>query len=136
MRSSLWNWLEAAAKEERRMKTVDRKTLKRWLGQQNLFLMDVRSPVAWNLSIAKIEYARRVEENSLALVVQTLPSQQKLVLYCEDGMANCPAMAKKLEKMGVTNLYLLKGGFLAWQGKEYPKVPKEVEEQSETSANL
>jgi hypothetical protein len=44
--------------------------------------------------------------------------------------------AEKLERMGFTNLYLLKGDFLAWQGKEYPKVPKEVEEQSETSANL
>ena len=31
------------------MKTLDRKTLERWLGQQNLFLLDVRSRVALEL---------------------------------------------------------------------------------------
>jgi 3-mercaptopyruvate sulfurtransferase SseA len=34
-------------------------------------------------------------------------------------------MAGELEKMGFTNIYVLEGGFRAWQGKEFPLVPKE-----------
>jgi rhodanese-related sulfurtransferase len=35
-------------------------------------------------------------------------------------------MASELGKMGFSKLYVLKGGFRAWQGKEFPAVPKEL----------
>ena len=108
------------------MKTVDRETLKSWIGQQDLFLMDVRSSSAWNRSIAKIEHSQRFEPEKLGQMARDIPKNKKLVLYCEDGKTICPIMAKELEKMGFTKLYLLDGGFEGWQGKEFPAVPKEL----------
>lgn len=108
------------------MKTVDKETLRNWLGQSDLFLMDVRTPAAWNRSIAKIEHAHRFEPHRLSKMIRDIPKNKKLVIYCEDGKASCPSMAVELEKMGFTNLYLLEGGFQTWKGKECLTVPKEL----------
>lgn len=108
------------------MKTVDKETLKSWLGQPNLFLMDVRSAAGWRGSIAKIEHAHRFEPGRLSKMARDIPKNKKLVLYCENGETSCPVMASELGKMGFTNLYVLEGGFRAWQGKEFPAVPKEL----------
>lgn len=112
------------------MKTVDKETLKNWLGQPDLFLMDVRSSDGWGRSIAKIEYAHRFDPDKLTKMAQDLPKNKKLVLYCENGETSCPFMFQELEKMGFTNVYVLQGGFRAWQGKEYPTVPKELASRS------
>jgi len=108
------------------MKTVDQETLKSWLGQPGLFLMDVRSAAGWRGSIAKIEHAHRFEPGRLSKMARDIPKNPKLVLYCENGETSCPFMASELAKMGFTNLYVLEGGFRAWQGKEFPAVPKEL----------
>ena len=109
------------------MKIVDKETLRDWLGDPDLFLMDVRSTAARNHSIAKIEHSHRFDPEKLGKMTQDIPNNKKLVLYCEDGQTNCPVMVQELEKMGFTNLYLLEGGFQAWQGKEFSAVPKELE---------
>jgi rhodanese-related sulfurtransferase len=108
------------------MKTVDQETLRNWLGDTDLFLMDVRSTSARNRSIAKIEHSHRFEPEKFGKMAQDIPKNKKLVLYCEDGKTNCPNIAKELEKMGFTKLYLLEGGFRGWRGKEFPAVPKEL----------
>jgi rhodanese-related sulfurtransferase len=107
------------------MKAVDKETLKSWLGDPNLFLMDVRSTSARNHSIAKIEHSHRFDPEKFGKMAQDIPKNKILVLYCEDGKTNCPNIAQKLEKMGFTKLYLLEGGFRGWRGKEFPAVPKE-----------
>lgn len=109
------------------MKNVDKETLRNWLGDPDLFLMDVRSTSAWNGSIAKIEHSHRFDPEKLGKMAQDIPKNKKLVLYCEDGKTNCAVMIQELEKMGFTNLNLLEGGFRAWQGKEFLAVPKELE---------
>jgi rhodanese-related sulfurtransferase len=116
--------------EGRGMKTVDRETLKIWLGLSDLFLMDVRTDTAWKHSIAKIEQAHRFDPDKLAKMATDIPKNRKLVLYDENGKTICPSMAQELEKLGFTNLYILEGGFRAWQGKEYPSVPKELKRPS------
>ncbi len=110
------------------MKTVERETLKGWLGQPDLFLMDVRA-AGWQRSIAKIEHAHRFEPDRLGKMARDIPKNRKLVLYCEDGKTSSPFMAGELEKMGFSNVYVLQGGFQAWQGKDFPVVPKELEER-------
>jgi len=114
------------------MKTVDRETLKSWLGLSDVFLMDVRTDTAWKRSIAKIEQAHRFDPDKLAKMATDIPKNRKLVLYCENGKIACPSMVQELEKMGFDNLYVLKGGFRAWQGKEYPLVPKELDRRFQT----
>ncbi len=108
------------------MQTVDKETLKGWLGQADLLLMDVRSAGGWQSSIAKIEHAHRFEPERLSQMARDIPKNKKLVLYCEDGQTSCPLMAGELEKLGFTKIYVLAGGFRAWQGKEFPTVPKEL----------
>lgn len=108
------------------MKVVNRETLKKWLGQADVFLMDVRSSTAWNRSIAKIEKAHRFDPERFSRMARDIPKNKKLVLYCEDGSTICPIMAQELEKMGFTKLYLLEGGFRSWQGKDYLTEPKEL----------
>ncbi len=108
------------------MKTVDRDTLKNWLGKPDLFLMDVRSGNAWSRSIAKIEHAHRFDPDKFGKMARDIPKNKKLVLYCEDGKSACPLMAQELERMGFTKLYVLEGGFRDWRGKEFPLVPKEL----------
>lgn len=108
------------------MQTVDKETLKNWLGEADLFLMDVRSPSAWNRSIAKIEHAQRFDPEKFSKMARGIPKNKKLVLYCEDGQTSCPTLAQELEEMGFTKLYLLEGGFRSWRGKDYLTVPKEL----------
>ncbi len=108
------------------MKMVNKETLKAWLGQPDVFLMDVRSAAGWNKSIAKIDRAHRFDPENLSKMSRDIPKNKKIVLYCEDGKTTCPIMVKELEKMGFTKLYLLEGGIRAWRGKEFPVVPKEL----------
>ncbi|MBM4273731.1 MAG: hypothetical protein FJ134_04600 [Deltaproteobacteria bacterium] len=35
-------------------------------------------------------------------------------------------MAQELEKLGYPQVYVLKGGWQAWEDKEYPTAPKEL----------
>ncbi len=109
------------------MKRVNKETLKKWLDQPGIFLMDVRSATAWNLSIAKIEHSHRFAPEKFGKMVQDIPKNKKLVLYCEDGKTISPIMIQELEKMGFRNINLLEGGFQAWKGKEFPAVPKEAD---------
>ncbi len=109
------------------MKTVDRDTLKSWLGQPDLFLMDVRTRAEWEKSAAKIEHAKRFDPDLIAKMAKEIPKNKKLVLYCEDGQTACPLLSQDLEKMGFSQVFVLEGGFRAWAGKEYPLVPKELE---------
>ena len=109
------------------MERVDKQTLRKWLEQPDLFLMDVRSKSAWDQSIAKIKHAHRFAPDKLPQMVQDIPKNRKLVIYCEDGKTNCPLMAQELEKMGFMRLYVLEGGFQTWQGKEFLNVPKEFD---------
>ncbi len=109
------------------MNTVDKETLKSWLGQSDLFLMDVRTRRAWEASISKIEHARRFDPDKLPKMAKEIPQNKKLVLYCEDGQTACPSLSQDLEKMGFSQVFVLEGGFRAWTGKEFPVVPKELE---------
>ena len=58
------------------MKTVDKETLRDWLGDPDLFLMDVRSVSAWNHSIAKIEHSQRFEPEKLGQMARDIPSSE------------------------------------------------------------
>ena len=109
------------------MKFLNKETLKSWLGTPELFLIDVRSPQAFAQSIAKIEQAHRIDPAKLPNLAPDLPKDRKLVLYCEDGKTECPNVARQLRKLGFKEVFVLKGGWQTWYGKEYPAVPKELD---------
>ncbi len=83
------------------MKTLDQETLRRWLGMEDLYLIDVRSPRSFDRSIAKIEKAHRIEPGKFSNLAQDLPKNRKVVLDCEDGKTECPDLARQLDRLGL-----------------------------------
>jgi len=65
--------------------------------------------------------ARNIPAGQLATRDKDLKKMQKrpLVVYCRNGQQSLKACSQ-LDKMGFENLYLLKGGFSAWQGDNLP----------------
>ncbi|SFV64040.1 Rhodanese-like domain protein [hydrothermal vent metagenome] len=49
----------------------------------------------------------------------TLNSDDKFLIYCRSGSRSAYA-CKQLTKAGFTNVYNLKGGFVAWEGANMP----------------
>jgi hypothetical protein len=56
-------------------------TLKDWLDDPKVFVMDVRNPSAWNESTAKIKHARRFDPTQFSAWVNEVPRSRKLVPY-------------------------------------------------------
>ena len=106
------------------MKTVDKETLKSWLGQPDLFLMDVRSADGWGRSIAKIEYAHRFDPERLSKMARDIPKNKKLVLYCENGETSCPIMAKSWRRWGLRIYISWKAAFGPGGEKNFPRCLK------------
>jgi rhodanese-related sulfurtransferase len=114
-----------------KLKLIDKETLKNWLGQPELLLLDIRSPEAFGKSIAKIEGAHRVDPAKIPREAANLPQNRKVVLYCEDGTTKCPAAARELGRRGFQEVYVLEGGWQGWCGKDYHAVPKELTDQGD-----
>ena len=60
---------------------VDKVTLKEWLGDPNLLLLDVRAPSGWRRATEKIKGAVRRERDQVAAWGPSLPRDKKIVLY-------------------------------------------------------
>ena len=56
-------------------------TLKSWLEDPEVFIMDLRQPGAWQGSPAKIKNAHHFDPTAFPAWVKDLPQDQKLVLY-------------------------------------------------------
>ena len=61
---------------------VDKDTLKSWLGDPNLLLIDVRLGGDWQGSDRKIKGAERRDPQKVKDWAGTLPKGKKIVLYC------------------------------------------------------
>jgi rhodanese-related sulfurtransferase len=110
------------------VKSINKETLKSWLGLPELVLLDVRSPQAFEQSIAKIEMAKRVEPAQLPTLARLISKNKKVVLYCENGKTQCPMLAQELGRMGFKEVYVLEGGWLGWSGKDYPPFPRTTDD--------
>jgi len=69
----------AAGKEVPR---VEKDTLKGWLGDPNLLIIDVRAASDWKGSDKKIKGALRQDPQEVKAWAATLPKNKKIVLYC------------------------------------------------------
>jgi len=99
---------------------VDVTTLVQWLQQNDLVsLIDVRSPAEMN---------RGIIEGSEALPMHLVPLRppepkpgEKLVIYCRSGARSAQVCAF-LGQRGMTDIYNLRGGVIAWQSAGLPLV--------------
>ncbi len=57
-------------------------TLKSWLGDPGVIILDVRQPQDWASSDKKIKGAVRQEPKEVKNWAATLPKDKKIVLYC------------------------------------------------------
>ena len=69
----------AAAKEVPR---VEKESLKGWLGDPNVLVIDVRAAGDWQASDRKIKGALRQDPQEVKAWAATLPKEKKIVLYC------------------------------------------------------
>jgi 3-mercaptopyruvate sulfurtransferase SseA len=74
-----FSWACAASPEAPR---VDKETLKGWLADPQVIIIDVRQPSDWQGSDKKIKGAVRQEPKEVQTWAASLPKEKKIVLYC------------------------------------------------------
>jgi rhodanese-related sulfurtransferase len=101
------------------LQTIDATTLKQWLAQKRVTLVDVREPA---------EYAGEHLANSVLVPLsQFAPNQipvdpdKTLVLYCRSGNRSAQA-AQKLLGAGFEEVTHLDGGIEGWKQTGYPTI--------------
>ena len=72
-------WACAAAPETPR---VDKETLKGWLADPQVVIVDVRAGNDWEDSKTKIKGAVRQDPKGVQTWAASLPKEKKIVLYC------------------------------------------------------
>jgi rhodanese-related sulfurtransferase len=60
---------------------VDQETLKSWLSDPQVLILDVRAPKDWNVSDKKIKGAVRQDPDEVKTWAANLPKDKKIVLY-------------------------------------------------------
>lgn len=75
---SLVSWVSAAPHVQR----IDKATLKSWLANPQVEIIDVRSYNDWEASALKIKGAIRKDPGKVETWMKTLPKDKKIVLYC------------------------------------------------------
>jgi hypothetical protein len=61
---------------------VDKETLKSWLADPQVVILDVRQPKDWQGSDKKIKGAVRQDPKEVYIWAASLPKEKKIVLYC------------------------------------------------------
>ena len=74
-----FSWACAAAAEAPR---VDKETVKGWLGDPQVVIVDVRAGSDWQDSKTKIKGAVRQDPKQVQTWAASLPKDKKIVLYC------------------------------------------------------
>ena len=74
-----FTWSCASGKDAPRL---DKETLKSWLSDPQVMILDVRAPDDWKDSTAKIKGAVRQDSKDVKTWAATLPKDKKIVLYC------------------------------------------------------
>ena len=95
---------------------IDAPTLKTWLEDRAVVLVDVREPGEYaneHIPGAQSIPLARLERSAL-----NLESNQRLVLYCQSGKRSAQG-AQKLAAAGVTDIHELGQGILAWKNAGY-----------------
>jgi predicted sulfurtransferase len=74
-----FSWACSSAAEAPR---VDKETVKGWLGNPQVIIVDVRAGNDWQDSKTKIKGAVRQDPKAVQTWAASLPEDKKIVLYC------------------------------------------------------
>lgn len=98
------------------IKTIDPKTLKMWLDNNEAILIDVRDKIEHNQECIDCATLIPLGEFSADKVPA---ADKKIVIHCRSGARSAAACAKLLEDMPNADVYNLEGGILAWSKSGY-----------------
>ncbi len=114
---NLFSFNPSQSLQSSQLQTIDAQTLKQWLDQQSVTLVDVREPN---------EYATGHIPGAILVPLSRFDSQkipqssnQKVVLYCRSGQRSAMA-AQKLLNQGYPEVTHLGNGIGAWVKAGYP----------------
>ena len=74
--------LSLSCSAQKEIPRVDKETLKGWLGQPGVTIIDARTPRSWASSDRKIKGAVYQDPGEVATWGKTLPKDNKIVVYC------------------------------------------------------
>lgn len=99
------------------LEEIDAQTLKQWLQENSVMLVDVREPAEYateRIPGAKLQPLSKFEPH------QAIPAAgEKLVLYCQSGNRSAKA-ARQLMEVGFDAVHHLGGGLPTWKNAGYP----------------
>ena len=94
------------------------RTLKSWLSDKDFLLVNVAVPY-----VGEIESTDEfIPLNDIEGRLNAFPQRDaKIVVYCRSGATSAMA-ARKLVRLGYSNVWNLTGGMIAWQEAGYPLI--------------
>lgn len=117
-----FNGHAAASNEMDTVKEITVSNLKEWLASGRDFqLIDVREP--YEYEIANLG-GTLIPKGEILHHLDRIDRHRDVVVHCRSGKRSHDAIEILKEKTGITNLYNLKGGILAWADEIDSTVPK------------
>lgn len=101
------------------VQTIDASTLKQWLEQDEVVVVDVREPMEYeaeNITGATLIPLGAIAKSALPDV----NNGRKLVLHCRSGKRSQFACEQLIQEDPSFEVYNLEGGILAWVARGYP----------------
>ena len=100
------------------IKEINCQTLKNWLENDQVILIDVRE-IEENKA-ARIKGSILIPLGSISLDKIPALSEKKLVMQCRSGKRSASACEKLLTENPNLDIYNLEGGIIAWSSCNYP----------------
>lgn len=102
---------------ESQIKQIDTTTLKNWLDNDNVVLIDIREPGEYASGCIPTATLFPLSQFDPQKFPQ--PEDKQVVIYCQSGRRSAQA-AQKLIQAGINPVIELQSGFNAWNAAGYP----------------
>lgn len=116
--------------------TVEELRQRQEAGQQ-IFIVDVRSPLAVEGDPYRIPGARHLLLERIQTWALEVPQDREVVVYCScPNDASAVRTALILYKRGITRVRPLAGGIEAWRDRNYPLEPNQPQQATSAEASI
>ncbi|WP_256007046.1 MULTISPECIES: rhodanese-like domain-containing protein [Pedobacter] len=103
------------------MKEITVEELKQKIDNNEDFqLIDVREPFEYEVSNLNGE---NIPLGGILIEADKVATDKPVIIQCRSGKRSAAAVMQLEQQLGLTNLYNLKGGILAWQEAFDPEMP-------------
>lgn len=97
------------------IKQIDVSTLKKWLENDEVFLIDVREISEFNEANIAGSTLMPLGEIKLSEIIAQNNKGKKIAIHCRSGKRSLAACDKLLDEDSKLELYNVEGGILEWQ---------------------